>query len=428
MVKVNPPEYIIQVLGRLAAGGYSAYLVGGCVRDSIMGRPVHDWDITSSAKPEEAEDLFEKTVQTGKKYGTVTVIMPESTVEVTTFRTESGCHDGRRPSNVGFVSSPDEDLARRDFTMNAIAVSASGEVLDPFGGTGDIEKRVIRCVGRPDERFAEDALRMFRAFRFSAELGFEIEPGTLAAISANAGKARRISAERVRVELERTLLSQKPEIAGEMIKTGLLARYLTSTANNRAGFDDSADFGGRADFGRLAAIAALPAEAALRWCAFCAILLDNGSITSAGSFLRAMRLDSKTTKACAGAMSALPTLSPTPRQPVDVIKSSPNSPDRIAIKKLLAEYGMPAVRCAAATFDTLHGKTTLQSVNEVLESGECFSTDALAIDGNDLIELGHAPGREIGETLATLLDHVIQHPEANTFDDLIKIVEEIRDR
>jgi hypothetical protein len=205
--------------------------------------------------------------------------------------------------------------------MNAIAVSISGELVDPFGGVEDIGNRVIRCVGSPDDRFAEDALRMFRAYRFSAELGFDIEPETIASIGRNAVKAALISAERVRVELEKTLLSPRPEISGDMIKTGLLASYISEAGECPGG---------------LAKLAALPVEAAPRWCAFCSLLIDGGSICSAGEFLRGMRLDSNTVKICNSALS------------VDGSLIEEVIHDRIAVKRLLAKHGAAAVRCAAA--------------------------------------------------------------------------------
>ena len=410
MAMVKPPEHIEKVLRRLAESGNDAYLVGGCVRDSIIGRPVHDWDVASPAAPGEVESLFRKTVLTGEKYGTVTVVLPECSVEVTTFRSESGYLDGRRPSVVGFEASLEEDLSRRDFTMNAIAVSVSGVLVDPFCGAEDIENRIIRCVGAPDDRFAEDALRMFRAYRFSAELGFDIEPATLSSIGRNADKAALISAERVRMELEKTLLSQKPEISGEMIRTGLLSGHVPTSgglADNLSGLADS-----------LGRIAVLPAEAELRWCAFCSLLKDHGLISSVGAFLRGMRLDSNTIKICKSALS------------VGLRPGGADIPDRAGIKKLLSKHGADAVRCAAAVYDALYGAprsvSALRRVEEVLRSGECFSLNTLAVNGSDLMALGCPPGWGIGKTLSALLDHVIGRPEDNTREALVKIVEESR--
>ena len=390
MIDIKPPGQVEFVLRRLTSAGHAAVIVGGCVRDSILKRCVHDWDLASSAKPEEVACLFDNTVMTGEKYGTVTVVFPESKVEVTTFRTEGGYDDGRRPGSVEFVTSLDEDLSRRDFTINAIAITIDGEVIDPFGGYEDLENRLIRCVGEPDIRFAEDALRMFRAFRFCAELGFDIEYGTLDSIRKNAGKAQLISAERIRDELEKTLISHKPEIAGEIIRAGLLEGRLPGTVE----IPDN--------LGRLAA---LPDEPALRWCAFCAVLREKGLIGMAGGFLRGMRLNAKTVRNIESALSI------------------PGFPDcRIEMKRFLAKHGSDAVRCAAAADDTLHGGKALSECDEVIRSGECFSLDALAVSGRDLISAGHPPGRDMGNTLADLLNHVIEHPEDNTRDALLGIL------
>jgi tRNA nucleotidyltransferase (CCA-adding enzyme) len=390
MTITTPPEHITFVLNRLTSGGHDAFLVGGCVRDAVMGRPVHDWDLATSAAPVDVAMLFPKTVLTGEKFGTVTVVLPECNVEVTTFRTEGEYIDGRRPEQVEFISSVKEDLNRRDFTINAMAESAGGELIDPFGGLKDIEDKIIRCVGGPNTRFTEDALRMLRAFRFSAELGFTIESATLHAIYANAGMAKRISTERVRIELEKTLISQRPEIAGEMVKVGLLDRYVTSSGKS----PDS-----------LERIAELPAEPALRWCAFCAVLLDRNYINSATEFLHDMRLDGKTIKNCLRALD---------------VAMFPN--DRIGIKHLLSKHGAGVVRCAAAVNDIMNKEVSLKSTDDILTSGECFAIDELAVTGKDLLTLGHTPGRELGETLKKLLDHVIENPKNNTSEALLEII------
>jgi len=406
MTSFNPPEYVANILRHLTENGHAAYLVGGCVRDAVMGRPVHDWDIATSAAPVDVALLFPKTVLTGEKFGTVTVVMPECAVEVTTFRVEGEYQDGRRPKNVEFVSSIDDDLGRRDFTMNAMAVSVTGEFIDIFGGIEDIKKRRIRCVGGPNTRFSEDALRMFRAFRFSAELGFDIDKETLSAIYANVDRARQISAERIRIELEKTLMSQRPEVVGEMMRIGLLARFITTPGKNPEGLDK---------------IEGLPVEPVMRWCAFCSILFANRLIASAQEFSHLMHLDGKTAKTCARALS---------------IGGFPD--DRIGIKCLFSDYGVDATRCAAAIHDilrrdgdlhvpenaekTVAGFPTLAGADEVIKSGECFSLNKLAVTGSDLIALGYSPGQELGETLNRLLDHVIKRPGDNSRDILLKTV------
>ena len=389
MIKFSPPEHIKDLLNRLDRDGHAAFLVGGCVRDSVLRRPVHDWDVATSAAPVDVARLFKKTVLTGEKFGTVTVVLPGNTVEVTTFRAEGEYIDGRRPERVEFVTRLDDDLSRRDFTMNAMAVSIAGELIDPFDGMGDIKKRVIRCVGGPNTRFKEDSLRMFRAFRFRAQLGFAIDPETMSAVCANADRARLISAERIRDELEKTLMTQKPGIAGEMVKVGLLEKYIIASGKCPVGIKE---------------IARLPQEPALRWCAFCAVLLDNHLLNSSSKFLHDLRLDRKTIKACSTAVSI------------------PDFPgDHVGVKRLLAEYGQDAVRCAAAAYDTLRGGAVLARTDGVINSGECYSLGGLAVSGSDLIECGHPPGHKIGETLKNLLYHVLEYPDDNEREALLKL-------
>ena len=179
----NWPAPVAACCGALRRAGYEACPVGGCVRDLLLGRAPGDWDIATSARPEAVTALFERTVPTGLKHGTVTVLLGGMALEVTTFRGESGYSDGRHPDRVTFGVGLREDLARRDFTINAMALAPDGSVLDPFGGRADLARRLIRCVGEPERRFTEDALRMLRAVRFAAQLGFSLEARTAAALA-----------------------------------------------------------------------------------------------------------------------------------------------------------------------------------------------------------------------------------------------------
>ena len=219
----NLPGGVARCLAVLRGAGHAAHPVGGCVRDLLLGRRPGDFDVCTSARPEQTMALFDRTVPTGVKHGTVTVLTEGGPVEVTTFRREGGYADGRHPDGVSFDVGLTEDLARRDFTINAMALGPDGAVIDPFGGRTDLAAGLIRCVGDPDTRFAEDALRMFRAIRFAAQLGFAIEENTMAAVGRNAHRAALVSGERIKVELEKTLLSPRPEWAGEAIRLGLLA-------------------------------------------------------------------------------------------------------------------------------------------------------------------------------------------------------------
>lgn len=223
MTEQTVPAGVEACRGTLERAGWPAYLVGGCVRDLLLGRTPADYDIATAARPEQVMALFLRTIPTGIKHGTVTVLTEDGPVEVTTFRREGSYTDGRRPDRVRFDAGLAEDLSRRDFTVNAMAMDGAGAVTDPFQGRADLAAGVIRCVGDPERRFAEDALRMLRAVRFSAQLGFVIAEETAAALARCAGRAALLSRERIRAEMEKTLLSPRPEQIGEMLRLGLLA-------------------------------------------------------------------------------------------------------------------------------------------------------------------------------------------------------------
>lgn len=218
------------VLQKIEAAGYEAYFVGGCVRDTILHDPIHDIDIATSAYPSEIKSIFKRTVDTGIEHGTVMILDHGTGYETTTFRTESGYQDYRRPDSVTFVRSLSEDLQRRDFTINALALKENGEVVDLFDGLGDLKRRLIRAVGDPNERFHEDALRMMRAVRFASKLDFTIDQPTLTGIKENAPLLAKIAVERIRVEFEKLLLGQNP-VTGlkDFIATGLY-RYCPGMA------------------------------------------------------------------------------------------------------------------------------------------------------------------------------------------------------
>lgn len=238
----------------LWCAGYAAHPVGGGIRDSLLGRAPGDWDVTTAARPEAVMALFPKTVPTGAAHGTVTVLTGEMAIEVTTFRTEGDYADGRHPDGVSFDAGLIEDLARRDFTVNAMALGRDGTIIDSFGGQADLARRIIRCVGEADRRFREDALRMFRAVRFAAQLDFTIEEATLAAVGRNAARAVVLSGERVRSEVEKILLSPRPELVALPVELGMLARFGAAAR--------VLDFG---------ALGAAESTAAGRWSALCAL-------------------------------------------------------------------------------------------------------------------------------------------------------------
>ncbi len=362
-MQTKRPDHILQVL---RDAGYAAFYVGGCVRDTLLGREIHDWDVATSARPEETMALFDRCIPTGIRHGTVTVLWENDAYEVTTFRHDGVYLDGRRPEQVEFVDSLREDLVRRDFTVNAMAMDLEGNIFDFAGGREDLQNRILRCVGEPSMRFLEDALRMLRAYRFSAQLDFEIEPETERAIFACAGKAEFLSAERVRDEVEKTLLSPNPRTLEKMIKAGLL---------RGSGMEDAAN---------LSWLERLPASDA-RWAAL-KILLPQFDP-------RRLRL---------------------PNKLISLIETAAYQPkaDKLFLKRHIAAHGWESARVTA----TLCGCESLLA--EIEDSGDCMSLRELAVNGSDLPQFS---GRELGDVLHALLEHVLEHPEDNAREKLLEM-------
>ena len=225
-IRIEIPEKAKYIIDTLENAGYEAYVVGGCVRDSILGRVPQDWDITTSALPLQVKELFRRTIDTGLQHGTVTIMQGEEGFEVTTYRIDGEYEDGRHPKDVTFTPNLEDDLLRRDFTINAMAYNDRRGLVDLYDGIGDIERKTIKCVGSPMARFGEDALRMLRAVRFSAQLGYTIEPETRDAITKLAGTLEKISAERIRTELVKLLVSDNPFELREAYETGMTAVFL----------------------------------------------------------------------------------------------------------------------------------------------------------------------------------------------------------
>ena len=226
ILRIDIPRDAELIINTFNENGYEAYVVGGCVRDSLLGRVPEDWDITTSAKPEEIKRLFHKTIDTGIQHGTVTVRMHGQSYEVTTYRIDGEYEDNRHPKNVTYTSELREDLMRRDFTINAMAYSPAQGLIDIFGGIEDLNNKIIRCVGNASERFDEDALRTLRAIRFAGQLGFDIEQGTYDAICSHAGNIANVSAERIRVELTKLIESEGADRIRLISETGLADIFL----------------------------------------------------------------------------------------------------------------------------------------------------------------------------------------------------------
>ena len=225
-MKIELPEKVKQIINTIQAAGFEAYAVGGCVRDSLLGRVPDDWDITTSAKPQQIKELFPRTIDTGIQHGTVTVMLQKEGFEVTTYRIDGKYEGSRHPKEVTFTANLTEDLKRRDFTINAMAYNETEGLIDIFDGKGDIERKLIRCVGEAKERFKEDALRMMRAVRFSAQLGYDIEKNTKDAIKELAPTLKNISAERIQTELIKLVISPNPDYLRIAYETGVTAVIL----------------------------------------------------------------------------------------------------------------------------------------------------------------------------------------------------------
>lgn len=387
-MKVTPPKYVMNVLEGLNSHGYEAYLVGGCVRDMILDIEPHDWDIASSARPEQVLSIFPDSLTIGMKHGTITVKQGKDLVEVTTFRLDGQYADHRHPESVSFVTDLSEDLSRRDFTINAIAVDKNYNIIDPFHGQDDIKGMTIRAVGVPDKRFEEDALRMFRAFRFSSRLGFGIENKTLLAIYRNAHLAVSLSSERIRDELTKVLLSSNPEYIHQIISCGLLDSYLIKRLD---------------DNGSLSVISSLEDNSHVRYSMLCHILSEAGCTDSPKSFLQSLKMDNESIKCATEAC-----------QIIAMNRPSANAD----YKKLLSKYDLISVRAALQCIDVIESSNLSHTLDEVIAGGECCHIKDLCINGNDIMSLGFS-GREIGYVMNTLLNHVIENPNDNKFEILM---------
>lgn len=382
------PKHIIHILNKLNSSGFEAYLVGGCVRDMLIGRRIHDWDITTSAKPEETAGLFGKTCCTGLKYGTVTVFYNGKSAEVTTFRTDGEYKNSRSPENVKFLNSISGDLERRDFTINAMAMNCRGEIIDLFRGREDIEKRIIRCVGNSEARFKEDALRMFRAVRFASVLKFSVEDETKRAIISCAHLAKNLSGERVQSELEKILMSYKTEHIKFLADNKLLSHLGVENCDIS-----------------VKNISKLPKNRKMRWCAICAVLEEKNEMDTE-KLLRGLRLDKSTIKFTLSALKALKNGLPK------------NGPETAYAAEL---YGIEEVCAAFAAAEVLHGDSCYKKFKKELKTMHLLKKKEMAIDGNDILALGAVSGAKVGEIIDKLFRHVLNYPEDNKREKLINI-------
>ena len=419
MFQINLPDDVKYILNTLRAAGYEAYAVGGCVRDCLLGKLPKDWDVTTSALPEDVKRLFPRTVDTGIKHGTVTVMVKSEGYEVTTYRVDGKYTDGRHPESVSFTASLDEDLKRRDFTINALVYNETSGVTDLFGGTDDLDNKIIRCVGVAEERFGEDALRILRAIRFSAQLGFEIEEDTYKAAVKLGGQLKKVSAERIKTELDKTLISDNPGHICLLNTMGLDRVILPELENADQEFISAALIRSRNELTIRWAVTALAMELGNEES------LEPGALTV--KVLHRLKFDNKT-------LDRIVLFVRTIRN------GFPGEEDediRIRCRRLASILGWENTDdflnlCEAVGIGLNHAgkKNTFNFVPELIEeelkkikeNGDCISLKELAVNGKDLIECGIEAGTGLGKTLNGLLEAVLKDPGMNTRDRLLETV------
>ncbi|MDO4453651.1 MAG: CCA tRNA nucleotidyltransferase [Eubacteriales bacterium] len=425
--EIKLPEKVSHILKTLHNAGYEAYAVGGCVRDSLMGRTPDDWDITTSAKPEETKRLFDRTIDTGIEHGTVTVMMDHEGFEVTTYRIDGEYTDSRHPKEVSFTSNLIEDLKRRDFTINAMAYNETDGLVDEFDGIGDLREKKICCVGIAEERFGEDALRMMRAVRFAAQLGFEIEEQTSDAIRKLAPSLRAISAERIHTELVKLLVSQNPQMICTAAQLGIIKTVMPELDEVLPDFSIMETEEREKTEKELEALKLYPNEKSIRLAAVLQILGKNGqeSAVKAKNILRRLKFDNDTIQKTTHLIRFH-----------DLVIE----PDKAEIRKIIYRTGedlfpmllqFRRVNQEVAKYRTsdyseekiIECQRIEQLYEEIVKDGDCLSLKTLAVTGKDLILAGMKPGKDLGICLEKMLLDVLEHPDHNTREYLLYSVQ-----
>ena len=442
-MKIQLPEKVNTIIQTLQEHGYEAYAVGGCVRDSLLGREPGDWDITTSASPDETKKLFARTVDTGIEHGTVTVLLGKEGFEVTTYRIDGKYEDSRHPTEVIFTRNLREDLLRRDFTINAMAYNDTEGIVDIFGGMDDLKRKIIRCVGNARERFGEDALRIMRGVRFAAQLGFSLEKETKEAMTELAPTLEKISAERIQTELVKLLVSDSPELIREAYHLGVTAVILPE-------FDEMMRTGQETKYHRydvgehtVQAVCNVPPDKVLRL----TMLLhdvakpqmktvdadgvahfkmhDVKGAEVAKRILKRLKFDNDTL----GKVTKLVQYHDyrMPAQPKNV---------RRAMNKIgeeLFPYYLEIRKADTMAQSEYMREEKLSNIagiercyKEILKKKECVSLKMLAVSGSDLIADGMQPGKQIGAVLQALLELVIEQPEYNTKEILLEQSRKLR--
>ncbi len=440
-MKIELPGKVSMIINNLQLHGYEAFAVGGCVRDSILARRPEDWDITTSAKPEEVKRLFRRTIDTGIEHGTVTVLIGKDSYEVTTYRVDGAYEDSRHPKEVRFTNRLEEDLMRRDFTINAMAYNDEVRLVDVFGGMKDLNHHLIRCVGDPKERFSEDALRILRAVRFSAQLDFPIETATAEAIRELAPSLEKISAERIRTELVKLLVSPHPERIQDACELGI-TKIILPEWDAMVGVEQNTPHH-KYDVAAhtLHALKNVKPDKVLR---LAMLFHDMGkpdmkttdetgrdhfkghalvSEEIARRIMRRLKFDNETVKKVTRLVCYHDyRVEATPRN----VRRAMN---RIGVE--LFPYYL-AVRMADVKAQSPYRRrekienivAMRELYQETILNGDCVTLRQLAVGGRDLMGLGMKPGRELGGMLSELLEFVLDDPARNEKSILCNYVKE----
>lgn len=435
---IELPQQVNFIIRTIQAAGYDAYAVGGCVRDSLLGRQPNDWDITTSASPAQVKALFSHTIDTGIQHGTVTVMLERRGYEVTTYRIDGEYQDCRHPKQVLFTDSLTEDLRRRDFTINAMAYNEEAGLVDVFEGVEDLKKGIIRCVGEPRERFGEDALRMLRAVRFSAQLGYVIEENTAEAICELAPTLSNISAERIQAELIKLLVSPHPDYLRTAYDTGVTKVFFPEFDRAMETPQNHPHHCYSVGEHTLHALLETPPDKVLRL----AVLLhdiakpevktvDDSGVTHfhgharrgeavSREILHRLRMDNDTTDKVSRLVyyhdygNGIQPDARMIRRAVNKIGEA-LFPLLLSVKRadILAQsmFEREEKLARLAEWERLY--------REITDRGECVSLKTLAVSGSDLIAAGIAPGRQLGEILKALLELVLEDPSKNNREYLI---------
>lgn len=443
MIKIKIPEKANYIIKTITAAGFEAYVVGGCVRDSILGRKPQDWDITTSATPEQVKAIFPRTIDTGIAHGTVTVMLEKEGFEVTTYRIDGKYEDSRHPKEVTFTPNLEEDLKRRDFTINAMAYNDEAGLIDIFGGVADMERKVIRCVGDAEARFGEDALRIMRAIRFSAQLGYEIEEQTQAAIRKLAPNLQNISAERIQVELVKLITSPHPDTLRVAYELGVTAVILPEFDKAMETPQNHPHHKYNVGEHTLQGLLQVPADKVLR---LAVLFHDIGkpdtrttdaygidhfrghatvSEEKTREILRRLRFDNDTVFYVTRLVRYHD-------------YGNQQEPDLRIVRRAINKIGedifpllFKVKRADILSQSTFHREEKLQNLEnwqqlyqEIMDKKQCISLKTLAVTGSDLIAIGMKPGRELGEVLQWLLEQVLENPEFNRKEWLLSQAEQ----